>query len=112
MADALHDLRSSLAGRPARPSSAQARWGAGRGLAQMSDATHERRRLTARQHALIDGLARGMTNKQIALQLQVAPGTVKTMLERLYRAAGVSGRAALVARYGRLLAGTPLTTDR
>jgi DNA-binding CsgD family transcriptional regulator len=57
--------------------------------------------LTPRQRELIRCLARGMTNKQIARALNVSAGTVKTMLERLYCSARVSGRAALVARYGR-----------
>ena len=40
-----------------------------------------------------------MTNKQIARALNISPGTVKTMLERLYRTTRSAGRTALVARY-------------
>jgi DNA-binding CsgD family transcriptional regulator len=60
-----------------------------------------RQSLTARQRELVQCVARGMTNKEIARTLGISSGTVKTMLERLYRAARVSSRAALVARYGR-----------
>jgi DNA-binding CsgD family transcriptional regulator len=60
-----------------------------------------KRSLTSRQEALIEGVAQGLTNKQIARALDVSPATVKTMLERLYGAVGVSSRAALVAWYGR-----------
>lgn len=55
-----------------------------------------RERLTARQAELLELLALGLTNAEIAARLDVAASTVKTLLERLYRRAGVSGRVALL----------------
>jgi DNA-binding NarL/FixJ family response regulator len=55
-----------------------------------------RARLTPRQAELLERLALGLTNAEIAASLGVAPATVKTMLERLYRRAGVTGRVALL----------------
>jgi DNA-binding NarL/FixJ family response regulator len=55
-----------------------------------------RERLTRRQSELLELLAIGLTNAQIGTRLNVSASTVKTMLERLYRRAGVSGRVALL----------------
>jgi DNA-binding CsgD family transcriptional regulator len=55
-----------------------------------------RERLTRRQSELLELLELGLSNRQIAERLSVGPATVKTMLERLYRRAGVSGRVALL----------------
>lgn len=55
-----------------------------------------RGRLTQRQAELISLLQEGMSNAQIARRMGIAPSTVKTMLERLYRFANVSNRQALV----------------
>jgi len=55
-----------------------------------------RERLTRRQSELLELLELGLTNAQIGVRLRVSPSTVKTMLERLYRRAGVSGRVALL----------------
>ena len=63
----------------------------------------ERRRrplpeLTQRHRQLLDLLAEGLTNAQIARQLRLSEGTVRTHLENLYRRLGVSSRAAAVTR--------------
>ena len=55
-----------------------------------------RERLTRRQSEVLELLELGLTNAQIGSRLSVSPSTVKTMLERLYRRAGVSGRVALL----------------
>lgn len=55
-----------------------------------------RGRLTLRQAELISFLQEGLSNAQIAKRMGIAPSTVKTMLERLYRFASVSNRQALV----------------
>jgi len=55
-----------------------------------------RGRLTMRQAELISFLQEGYSNAQIAKRMNIAPSTVKTMLERLYRFAAVSNRQALV----------------
>jgi DNA-binding CsgD family transcriptional regulator len=53
--------------------------------------------LSPRQRQIMDGVARGRTNKQIAHDLDISPATVKTILERLFRISGASNRAGLVA---------------
>jgi len=55
-----------------------------------------RGRFTVRQAELFDLMAQGLSNKEIAERMCIAAGSVKTMLERLYRRAGVSGRVALL----------------
>ena len=52
--------------------------------------------LSARQATIVARVALGYTNKQIARELQLSPATVKTVLERLYRASGTRNRTALV----------------
>jgi len=56
----------------------------------------ERDLLSPRQTRLLDLLALGLGNAAIAERMGIAASTVKTMLERLYRRAGVSGRVALL----------------
>ena len=63
----------------------------------------ERRRrplpdLTQRHRQLLDLLAEGLTNGQIARRLGLSEGTIRTHLESLYRRLGVSSRAAAVTR--------------
>jgi len=63
----------------------------------------ERRRhpvpeLTPRQWQLIDLLAAGRTNAQIARRLGISEATVRTHLENIYRRLGVSSRSAAVTR--------------
>jgi DNA-binding CsgD family transcriptional regulator/PAS domain-containing protein len=55
-----------------------------------------RGRFSARQVELLELLDEGLTNGEIAERMGLAPSTVKTMLERLYRLAGVSGRVGLL----------------
>jgi len=52
--------------------------------------------LSPRQGAIVSRVALGYTNKQIARELNVSPATVKTILERLYRASDARNRTALV----------------
>jgi DNA-binding NarL/FixJ family response regulator len=63
----------------------------------------ERRRhplpeLTQRHRQLLDLLADGLTNAQIARRLGLSEGTVRTHLQHLYRRMGVSSRTAAVTR--------------
>lgn len=56
-------------------------------------------RLTPRERDVLDALSDGGTNKEIALNLGISPGTVKTHVERLISKLGVRDRtqAAVVA---------------
>jgi DNA-binding CsgD family transcriptional regulator len=54
-------------------------------------------RVTPRQRELLALLDKGLSNAEMAAALTIAAPTVKTMLERLYRSAGVSNRVALLA---------------
>jgi non-specific serine/threonine protein kinase len=54
--------------------------------------------LTARQAEVLRLLARGMSNKQIAAELQLSPATVERHLATTYRKLGVAGRVE-AARY-------------
>ncbi len=63
----------------------------------------ERRRqprpgLTPRQWQVLELLAAGLTNGQIARRLGVSEGTVRTHLENIYRRLGVTSRTAAVGR--------------
>jgi DNA-binding CsgD family transcriptional regulator len=55
-------------------------------------------RLTPRQNELLRLLAAGHTNTQIARQLGISEGTVRTHLETIYQKLGVSSRTAAVTR--------------
>lgn len=54
--------------------------------------------LSAREREVMVLAARGFTNKEIALDLKVAEGTVKIHLHRVYQKLGVKSRFALAAR--------------
>jgi DNA-binding CsgD family transcriptional regulator len=57
--------------------------------------------LVPRQHEIVSRLAVGWSNKRIARDLDISPATVKTVLERLFRASGAANRTALVAWWRR-----------
>ncbi|MEW6247650.1 MAG: LuxR C-terminal-related transcriptional regulator [Nitrospirota bacterium] len=54
--------------------------------------------LTDRERDVVEGLADGLTNKEIATRLQVSPGTVKAHLKRIMHKAGTSTRTGLLAK--------------
>jgi len=62
-------------------------------LAHRSWPTKETVTLTRRERDVLGGLARGLTDKQIAAQLLVAPGTVRIHLRSVYRKLGFHNRA-------------------
>jgi DNA-binding NarL/FixJ family response regulator len=64
-------------------------------LAALSAAAPTYIELSPRQRQIVDGVARGLTNKQIAHDLDISPATVKTILERLFGISGAANRAAL-----------------
>jgi two-component system nitrate/nitrite response regulator NarL len=74
---------------------ASSAFGQGRG-----DLENDGAKLTAREQEVLRALCDGMTNKQIARDLQLKEPTVKLHIKTLYRRLGVSNRtqAAMVAR--------------
>jgi DNA-binding CsgD family transcriptional regulator len=54
--------------------------------------------LTKRERQIVDLLAKGMSNGEIALTLTIAPTTVRKHLENIYAKLGVHTRTAAVAR--------------
>ena len=61
-----------------------------------------RPRLTRREQQLIPLISRGLTNKEIANQLNVSEHTIKSHVHRILRKAGVGDRQSLSqVRYGR-----------
>jgi DNA-binding CsgD family transcriptional regulator/GAF domain-containing protein len=59
--------------------------------------------LTRREREILDGLAAGLTNAQIARQLVLCEATVKSHLKRINRKLHTSSRSGAVARYLRLV---------
>jgi DNA-binding NarL/FixJ family response regulator len=69
------------------------------GIAQRVD----ERRLTAREEEIFELIGLGLTNKEIARQLDISDHTVKTHLHRVYVKLQLSGRyKALLSQPGRL----------
>ncbi|NTZ42874.1 response regulator transcription factor [Altererythrobacter sp. SALINAS58] len=58
--------------------------------------------LTPQQCKVLDVLATGKSNKEIARMLGICEGTVKVHVNAAYRALGVHNRVAAVARYSRI----------
>ena len=56
----------------------------------------ERSDLTARQLRVLEGLARGLGNKELAKELWLSEQTVKFHLSNIYRALGVSSRTEAI----------------
>jgi DNA-binding NarL/FixJ family response regulator len=59
--------------------------------------------LTAREREVLELMASGATNNQIARELVVSEGTVKSHVKRILRKLRVDNRAGAVARYLHLL---------
>ena len=58
----------------------------------------EQRRLTQREIAIVSLIAAGHSNKAIAIQLGVAPETIKTHLKRIFLKLSARTRAEAVVR--------------
>lgn len=54
---------------------------------------------TPRQAEIVDLIAGGMADKEIARRLGVSVSTIRTHLQRLYREIGAHNRAQAVAEY-------------
>jgi two-component system nitrate/nitrite response regulator NarL len=59
--------------------------------------------LSVREREVMLLAAKGLPNKVIARELNVAEGTVKLHLHRVYQKLGINGRFALAAQVGNLL---------
>jgi DNA-binding CsgD family transcriptional regulator len=57
--------------------------------------------LTAREREILDLVADGRTNAEVASALWISPGTVRRHLENAYAKLGVHTRTAAVARLRR-----------
>jgi len=55
--------------------------------------------LTPRQRELLRLMSTGMTNRQIATQLSISEGTVRTHSENIFRQLQVNNRVAAIAKY-------------
>jgi DNA-binding NarL/FixJ family response regulator len=66
------------------------------GIPQLQD--HEARTLPPRQQEVLGGLSRGLTNKEIAIELGISPATVKIHVARLISWLGAANRTDAVAR--------------
>ena len=58
-------------------------------------------RLSEREHQVLDRLAEGASNQDIADALHISPGTVRKHLENIYAKLEVTSRMAALARTGR-----------
>ena len=58
----------------------------------------ERWGLSEREAEVADGVARGLSNKEIAAALHISPNTLKTHMRSLFEKAGVRSRFELMAR--------------
>jgi DNA-binding CsgD family transcriptional regulator len=67
--------------------------------------------LTRREREVIELVAEGTTNAEIAAQLWVAPSTVKKHLEHIYAKLGVGRRAAVAAMHTRRASGSEAKRD-
>ena len=59
--------------------------------------------LTAREQEVLELMTSGATNNQIARELVVSEGTVKSHVKRILRKLRVDNRAGAVARYLHLI---------
>lgn len=55
--------------------------------------------LSPREQAVLEGLARGLTYKQIADQLHISIDTIRTYIRRIYEKLHVQSRTEAVAKY-------------
>lgn len=53
--------------------------------------------LSPRQHEILESITRGLSNPQIALQLDISPESVKTHLNKLFAKLGAANRSEAVA---------------
>jgi two-component system, NarL family, nitrate/nitrite response regulator NarL len=66
------------------------------GATGRSDEQRTSQALTERERFVLHGVFEGLTNKEIAAQLQISEGSVKAVLQQLFDKTGVRTRAQLV----------------
>ena len=66
---------------------------------QAEGATEDGVQLTTREREVLDGLARGLAYKQIADELDISMGTIRTHIERIYEKLHVHNRTDAVVKY-------------
>jgi DNA-binding NarL/FixJ family response regulator len=66
------------------------------GAAHKSTEQRSPQALTARERFVLQGVFEGLTNKEIAAQLQVSEGSVKAVMQQLFDKTGVRTRSQLV----------------
>lgn len=66
---------------------------------QSKGTTEEEVQLTSREREVLDGLARGLAYKQIADELDISMGTIRTHIERIYEKLHVHNRTDAVVKY-------------
>lgn len=66
------------------------------GATSKSDEQRASQSLTPRERFVLQGVFEGLTNKEIAAQLQLSEGSVKAVLQQLFDKTGVRTRAQLV----------------
>ena len=54
--------------------------------------------LSAREQSVVCGVAEGLTNKEIAVRLDLSPGTIRTYLRRLMGKTGTTTRTGLLGK--------------
>ncbi|MGH8553519.1 MAG: response regulator transcription factor, partial [Methylococcales bacterium] len=62
--------------------------------------SHPYLKLTAREISIMELVARGGTNKQVAKELKISPETVKKHLERIFEKSGLRSRSQLAWVFG------------
>jgi len=67
-------------------------------LRSTNKVTRPRDELTARERSIVEFIARGRSNKEIARELGVAPETIKTHLKRIFQKLSAESRAQAVVR--------------
>jgi DNA-binding NarL/FixJ family response regulator len=76
-------------------------------LRQRRGAPDVARQLSAREYEIVQSVASGLSNKELAAQLGISTATVKAHLTHIFQKLGLSGRGELIATYhGTLVART------